>query len=179
MLPNGGAVPPGPLPGARVPRRCGVPRAELGRRRIQVAGDAIVFDRYLADRRVTPHTGANYRSAYNAVVFWAAQQNLSLSLQHLDNTLRKYLLRLFFDGGPPFDARYALHGTVFVREPPRSNTSLSLSRAALAGFSNLAPEHSRDPMPEKAMFLIAADLLERDGAEGFAAAGALITAFDG
>ena len=82
---------------------------------------------------------------------------MSLSFQDLDSSLRKYLLHLFFDGGAAFDARYALHGTICVRELPRSNTSLSLSRAALAGFSNLAPEHSRDPMPEEAMFLIAAD----------------------
>ena len=34
-------------------------------------------------------------------------------------------------------------------------------------------------MPEEAKFLIAADWLEHDGAEGFAAVGALITAFDG
>ena len=34
-------------------------------------------------------------------------------------------------------------------------------------------------MPEEAMFLIAADVLEHDGAEGVATAGALITAFDG
>ena len=46
------------------------------------------------------------------------------------------------------------------------------------GFSNLAPEHSPDPMPEEAKFPIAAGLLEHDGAEGFAAAGGLITAFD-
>ena len=159
--------------------RCGVPRDVLGQRRRQVAGDNHLSDRYLADRRVSARTADNYRSAYRAFASWAAQKNLSVSANHLDRNLRKYLSHLFFEGGAPFDARYALHGAIFVRELPRAATTLPLSRSTLAGFSSVVPEHSRDPMPEEAKNLIAADLLENEGTLEFAAAGALVTSFDG
>ena len=106
MLLNGAAAPPGLQSVARVPKRCGVPRAELGRRRTLVAGDSALGDRYLADRRVTPRTASNYRSAYNAFVFWAAQNHFWLSVPDLDSSLCRYLLHFFFDGGAAFDARY-------------------------------------------------------------------------
>ena len=111
---------PCPVPASRNVVVFLAPSLAAAGRRSQVAGDAALGDRYLADRRITPRTAANYRSAYNAFVFWAAQNDFSFSLQHLDNSLRKYLLHIFFDGGAAFDARYALHGTIFVRELRRA-----------------------------------------------------------
>ena len=55
-------------------------------------------------------------------MFWAAQNNLSLSVWQLDHTLHKYLLHLLLEGGAAFDASYALHGFIFVRELPQANT---------------------------------------------------------
>ena len=158
--------------------RCGIPRDELGRRRREVAGVAVLSDRYLADRRVTPRTAADYRSAFQTFATWAARHRHSTSHNFLDRSLRKYLLHLFFTGGAPFDGRLALHSTIFVKELARSAQSLPLSRETLAGFSTVVPEMQRDPLPDEAKVLIAHDLLENEGEAGFAAAGALVTAFD-
>ena len=144
-----------------------------------MAGAAALSDRYLADRRVTARTATNYRSAYQSFVRWATARHHKVTVTALDRTLRKFLLHLFFDGGAPFDARAVLHGTIFARELPKSATTLPLSRATLAGFSNTVPEMARDPMPTEAKDLICTDLLAHEGAAGFVAAGALATSFDG
>ena len=159
--------------------RCGVPRDVLGNRRRDVAGVAVTSDRYLSDRRVTARTAANYRGAFQAFASWAARHRHSISPNSVDRSLRKYLLHMFFTGGAPFDGRLALHGTIFVKELPRSPQSLPLSRDALAGFSTVVPELQRDPLPDEAKTLIAHDLLQSEGDQGFMAAGALVTAFDG
>ena len=136
-------------------------------------------DRYLADRRVTARTAENYAGAYRSFVRWANSRHLSISASCLDKSLRKFLSFLFFDGGAPFDARLALHGTIFVRELPKAATTLPLSRATLAGFSSTVPEMARDPMPKEAKDLLCQDLIAHDGTSGFIAAGALVTSFDG
>jgi hypothetical protein len=159
--------------------RCGQPRGVLGQRRIAAAGAAALSDRYLADRRVSARTAANYNSAYRSFVHWATTRHFKVTANTLDRTLRKFLLFLFFDGGAAYDARVVLHGTIFARELPKAATTLPLARATLAGFNSVVPEMARDPMPTEAKDLICADLAANEGPSGFIAAGALATSFDG
>ena len=153
-------------------------REIVGLRRRTLAGPQALSERYLADRRITAKTVATYTAAHLEFQKWARAQCLSTSGEALDRSLRQYLQHLFFKGAPPFDARQAVHGTIFALELPKAAQTLPLAKATLGGFSKSSPEHARDPMPEEALFLLAENLLERGG-DGIHAAGALCTSFDG
>jgi len=97
----------------------------------------------------------------------------------VDRAMEDYLDDLYFNGRALAEGRYAVHGTIHcLRYPRRTPTTLPLSRDALAGWGQAGPERVRDPLPWETAVLIADRMLQQ-GPQGQAAAGALVTSFDG
>ena len=173
------AAPPGRPRAPQVHICCEAPRAALGQRRQQVAGDRAISDRHPASRQETPHTAEYYNSGFIAFFTWVSSQKYTLTHIAPARLCGTNLQLVIFDTGVSFGNLCALRGTIIVRELTRSNLTSPLLQTALATFSIAVPEHSQNQMPDDAKLLIATDVLDNDRAGGFAAASALVVSFEG
>ena len=145
----------GRRPEPRVPIRFGLSRAVLGLRRAHLCDLGLLSDRHLAYQQVTARSVRYYRLAYTAFTNWAARQNLSVSLEHLDASLGQFLLRVSFDGNAPF------------QRPPRVARSQYDSAVVVADrrlFQQCVAEHRRYPVLEEALNFIAQNFFENEKA---------------
>jgi len=98
----------------------------------------------------------------------------------LDSALAARVNFLHTIGAGLFDARMAVYGTAFVKAmPTRAPQVLFKAKQQIAGWESYAPEFSKDPMPEDALYLILDDLLSFASSENLFAACALAIMFDG
>ena len=121
-----------------------------------------------------------YVSAYRNFTQWAFKQSLSIITEDLlDVALERYLDSLYFQGKGIYTGRIVVYAASFCRQlNTRHARTLHRSKAALVGWKRATPSYSRDPMPFEAAALLAFSMAKR-GAQGLAAASALITSFDG
>jgi hypothetical protein len=80
----------------------------------------------------------------------------------LDSAGNTYLDKLFNEGEEAAAAKAVVFGLILRRGLPKAKTSLPKCRKSLAGFEKEFPPGQRDPPPEEACFLVAADLLIQD-----------------
>ena len=121
------------------------------------------------EETVSPDTEARYLAESAEFAAWAKNQPLFSGLSFkdhdaLDQMLTAYLNGLFLQGEEPAVARLALYGVIFKFGLPKQKSTLPRARRALAGILKASPEVSKDPCPEEAAALVAAELLKMDGA---------------
>ena len=103
-----------------------------------------------------------------------------MSMKNIDMALCSYLDDLFFHGKQIWEARYAVYGTIWLKQLVRHCPhTLPRAREALLGWGKASPEVVGDPLPWEAALLIAQHMADSGTPTGLAGARAVLVGFDG
>ena len=156
-LGNGQQTPP---PGAQL---CGGSRRAVGRRSARAEARQLRHPAprqgFLKSRSVSARTEAAYRLAAREFQLWASARRLRTSTAALaDIALEKFFDSSYFAGHNPARGRYTLYGLAFVKDWVVTKAIFPKASRSLRGWSALARERERWPMPWPAAVSIALHL---------------------
>ena len=153
----------------------------IGGRRHQFACKSADELQYLRSRQITPLTQARYTKAHTLFVTYARLRGFDLmNMKNIDMALFSYLDDLFFQGKQIWEARYAVYGTIWLKQLARHCPhTLPRAREALLGCGKAAPEVVGDPLPWEASLFIAQHMADSGTPTGLAGARAVLVGFDG